>query len=431
MQISKYIATLLLCALSLGAAARGVKSIELPRGELSPFGGKSLFVSQIDKWQRAESCDTLFHAKYIFPIEWLNREVLLRVEYVDAPYQIEINGEVVTECRNGNTPTEFNLTRESLEGGNEIALRLSPSSPLRALEGWRESNSLCENPIRGARVSAHAKLSVRDITATTNDEEGNLNTRSAIILKNYNLGERNSMVRYRLSNSNGVLIANGLDSMSLRLRGEDTLYFTYITPLDFTWSDTNPTLNSLDVELLHEGRLMEHHTVKLGFRHLSTDKDGVLSVNGEPKRLKLSQVESTITRSEIKGLKSRGINTILFPAGAHPTEALEACDELGVYVILTAPINSSRSGDDIKVGGNTTNSKEWLPEYVTRLESAFYAAQRHPSLIAFNLATKSLNGYNLYEGYTIMKSIAGDLPIVNLDGGGEWNGDKLTFEQVR
>jgi beta-galactosidase len=53
----------------------------------------------------------------------------------------------------------------------------------------------------------------------------------------------------------------------------------------------------------------------------------------------------------------------------------------------------------------------------------FYTTRRHPSVIAYFLADKSANGIALYESYIALKAVAGDRPVIYLDGGKEWNSD--------
>ncbi|MFI3269073.1 MAG: glycoside hydrolase family 2 TIM barrel-domain containing protein [Rikenellaceae bacterium] len=397
----------------------------------------SLYVSPIDEWQRSEECDTLFVAKYVFPFEWLNREVILRLDYVDAPYSVEVNGKSVASVTNGGSRTEFNITRQTEEGANILELRLSPNSKERAVEGWRESNKLGFEPIVGGAVLAPSKLSIRDIFTRTNRAGGGaMNSEIGVVLKSYNLNERVSVWRYRLRNSRGEVVANGKDTIKLRYRSEDTLYISTQLRREDAWSggSDNGGLHELSIELRHDERIAEVHRLNLGLRSLEVDDDGKVWVNGDEVALRAMRIEERTSRNEIIRLRDSGVNTLLFSAGDEAKglyEMLTICDEEGLFAIVTAPINSRRSGDEITVGGNVTNNREWLDEYRERLVRGYYNVRRHPSVVAYNMATKSLNGYNLYEGYLLMKGLDERFAIVNLDGGDEWNGDNIKFELVK
>ncbi len=458
MLITRYITSILLMLFPVVVMAQSrmtnFQRVELPRGEIYPYNSdsllvcdniySSLYVDKIWEWQCDAECDTLYHTTYVSHFEWLNREVIMRVGYVDAPYSIEINGEPFAECRSGSTPTEFNISPLTKKGLNRLSLRLSPNAEERKMEGWRERNDLDAGPIRGVSLVARAKLSIRDIFTHTSCYGESISGRIGVVLKSYNLNERESVLRYKLRNASGELVANGLDSVNLRYRNEDTVYLSTLLPKSCAWHSGAATMQHLELELRHENRVVEYYNIPIGLREAKVTQDGQLMVNGELVELRAKRVVANVSRSEMSRLKARGVNTLLFPAGYErfymlgededPIDMLTICDKEGLYAIVTAPINSSKTGADIMIGGNITNSREWCEEYVKRLEKGYYAVRRHPSVIAYNIASKSLNGYNLYEGYLHLKMLqrgeSSSLLIVNLDGGGEWNSDKLRLEIV-
>ena len=67
----------------------------------------------------------------------------------------------------------------------------------------------------------------------------------------------------------------------------------------------------------------------------------------------------------------------------------------GLYVIAQAPIDTRRSGDSRRRGGNPSNAPEWLGAYLERTENSYHTTKRHPSVVAFSLAVKSSNGIKL------------------------------------
>ena len=105
-------------------------------------------------------------------------------------------------------------------------------------------------------------------------------------------------------------------------------------------------------------------------------------------------------------------------------EVLTECDRLGIYVAVTAPINSSHNDTSRKRGGNPSNNPRWKQTYIERVMQMIYTTQRHPSVIAYHLADDSANGICLYEAYLAAKSIAGDRPVFYDDANGEWNSDR-------
>lgn len=388
---------------------------------------KSLYMVPLTEWEKSSKCDTLYTADYTFPMEWLNREVLLRVDYADAPYTVELNGEKITEIDNGNTPTEINLTLATAEDINTIGIRLNPNSKMRKLEGWREINRVSKDPIKGAMILVPAPMTIRDITTNTSSSNGVFHSRIGVILKSYNLNERRSFLHYKLRSDSGMVVAHGTESLLLSMRDEDTLNIATILPDSTLWSDTNPELYTLELKLQHEGRFVEYVKKEIGIRKIELAKSGQININDKAVSLKVKKANKSISKTEIEALKKEGYNTLHFGAGEESREILNMCDRLGLYTIVTAPINSRSTGDEITIGGNLTNNPEWLLSYMQRAVDSYHAAKLHPSIVAFAIASESKNGYNLYECYLKLKSLERDLPIIYVDNDGEWNSDYLRF----
>ncbi|MFI3327828.1 MAG: glycoside hydrolase family 2 TIM barrel-domain containing protein [Rikenellaceae bacterium] len=405
----------------------------------------SLYAKPIANWERSEQqgADTIFNGRFTFPHEWLGREVILRLEYVDAPYIVMVNDEFVGYSNNGNTPTEFNLTDKSKNGLNHVTIELSPNAEVRKIESWRKSNwdkkQSVEKIIRGAMVMSPAKMTMRDVYVKSYPPiEGQISAEIGVALKSYNLGERVSKLHYNLRDSEGKLIAYGNEDRTLRLRGEDTIRINTIISDEIAWSNKSPNRYMLDLRLVYDGRNMEFLHVPIAMRSVemqSAIKDGaernILVINGKEQPLTYSKVKPTATEQEIAALLQKGVNTVVISAGEHPGKLLDICDSLGMYSIITAPINSSVAGKKITKGGNPSNDPRWISEYMARVENAYHVAKMHPSLIAIAIAESSRNGYNLYEAYVRMKKLDTGLPILYFDVDGEWNSDNLYFQNTK
>jgi beta-galactosidase len=137
-----------------------------------------------------------------------------------------------------------------------------------------------------------------------------------------------------------------------------------------------------------------------------------------------AEVSPNATAEDIRGLYALGHRALRFTAGGISEETLSACDELGIYVAVTAPINSSKMGTSRKRGGNPSNNPRWRKEYIERVTQMIYTTQRHPSVIAYFLADDSANGICLYEAYLAAKKIAGERAVFYEAGDGEWNSDR-------
>ena len=151
-------------------------------------------------------------------------------------------------------------------------------------------------------------------------------------------------------------------------------------------------------------------------------KDGKFYVNNRAEDISWHTMSPLATTKELSEAYSSGVRAIRFTAGYVCDELLEWCDANGVYVALTAPINSSLAGKSRKRGGNPSNNPRWRNEYMERVTAMIHTTKRHASVIAYYLADESSNGICLYESYLAAKAIS-DRPIFYEDGTREWNCD--------
>ena len=152
-------------------------------------------------------------------------------------------------------------------------------------------------------------------------------------------------------------------------------------------------------------------------------QNGSYTINKHTEHIDWYDLSPRTTIAEMEEMHRKGIEAVRFTAGYVSDELLDFCDANGIYVALTAPINSSGMGSSRKRGGNPSNNPAWREEYVERTQQMIHTTKRHPSVIAYFLADDSSNGICLYESYLAAKAIT-TTPIFYLDGGNEWNSDR-------
>ena len=405
---------------------------ELPRGELLAYpsaeaatasdGGDNRYFTRLSEW----SLDgNVFSTDFTVPFAWANRQVLFHLGWASGDYELRVNGRPAACNADGNTPAEFNLTKLTKEGRNSLEIVVAQPSPTAPLESWKEAP---RPAIGGAWVMSQPTLHIRDgITRTRLAEDGSATAEVAVVLKSDALNPRTSRIHYELLAPTGERAAAGHKDFTLDMRREDTLRFLTRIPLNMLWCAELPTQYTLRLKTQHEGRYVEFLEFRPGFRAVEMH-DGRMSVNGQPVTLRVREVPASITENEIAALREQGYNTLKLLPGPVPESLLDFCDMQGLYVIAQAPIDTRRSGDSRRRGGNPSNAPEWLGAYLERTENSYHTTKRHPSVVAFSLAVKSSNGINLYESYLNMKRFDDTRPFIYPDAGGEWNSDKLTLE---
>ncbi len=405
---------------------------ELPRGELLAYpsaeaaeaadGGDNRYFTRLVEWNLNEN---VFSTNFTVPFAWANRQVLLHIGQASGEYELRINDREAAYVADGNAPAEFNITKLVHEGRNTVEIRVVQPSPTAVLESWKENP---EPMLGGIWLQSQPTLRIRDVvTKTRIGENGNATAEVALVIKSEALNPRTSRIHYQLLSPTGENAAAGYKDITLEMRGEDTLRFLARIPANMLWSPELPTQYTLQLKTQHEGRYVEYEELRLGFRAVEV-RDERLLLNGQPASLRIREVPATISENEIAALREQGYNTLKLLPGPVSESFLNSCDGQGLCVIVQAPIDTSRSGDSRQKEGNPSNDPAWLQAYLERTENSYHTTKRHPSVIAFSLATQSANGINLYESYLNMKRFGDSRPFIYPNADGEWNSDRVVFE---
>ena len=385
-------------------------------------GGDNRYFTRLTEWNLK---DNVFSTPFTVPFAWANRQVLFHLGWASGDYEVRVNGLPVACNADGNNPAEINITKQAKEGRNMLEVILAQPSSVAPLESWKEAPAPA---IGGAWLMSQPTLRVRDVvTRTRMGEDGNATAEIAVAVKSEALNPRTSRIHYQLLTPTGENAAAGQKDVTLDMRREDTLRFLARIPANLLWSAELPTQYTLRLKTQHEGRYVEYLELRLGFRSVEM-QDGRMSLNTRPVTLRVREVPAAITENEIAALREQGFNTLKLLPGPVPESLLNFCDVQGLYVIAQAPIDTRRSGESRRKGGNPSNDPEWQPAYLERTKNSYHTTKRHPSVVAFALATQSANGINLYESYLNMKRFGDSRPFIYPDAGGEWDSDKLALE---
>jgi beta-galactosidase len=166
------------------------------------------------------------------------------------------------------------------------------------------------------------------------------------------------------------------------------------------WSDEIPYLYRLVLEMIGpDGNVVDIESVNVGFREVKIDKNGILRING--KRLiirgtnlhafcpETGRVVSTeYMREQIKTMKSLNINAVRTSHYPHAIEWYDLCDELGIYVVDEANIETHG------IGGQLSASPDWTHAYMERAARMVLRDKNHPSIIVWSLGNESGYGAN-------------------------------------
>ena len=311
-----------------------------------------------------------------------------------------LNGERVGYAEGSHDTAEFDLTPHQRAGINELVVvvrRWCTGSYLECQDMFRNNGIFRDVLLREA-----TPCGIWDVDVRTRREE------------------RASRVRYRLE-VNVALAADGEVSVTLRGHGLErtasarsagrraTVTFDGLDVLE--WTAETPRLYDLVIETGTECALL-----RAGFREARVDGRRFL-VNGRPVKLHgVNHHDSTpragyaMRPAEIerdvrlcKGHNIDAIRTAHYPPDPY---LLELCDELGVYVIDEADLETHGAlvGKFPARQNRLTDDARWKPRYLDRAERLLERDKTHPCVIMWSLGNESGGGRNADAMYELIRS---------------------------
>lgn len=372
--------------------------------------------------------------KFTVPFDLFDKAHFLHIGAVKAGVKVYVNGkEVGFSRKDSKNPVEFDVTRYVGEGRNWVVLVVPQFTEGSYLEDWQDWRLAGIN--RDVFLFAQPKIRMRDyLVQTTLDPtytNGLLET--AMLLKTQLLNPFPVTVYYDLYDPQGKLVNSNFREVEVGMRVEDTIRFTASIPNVAKWSAEQPNLYTILYRIKREGRFTEYVACRVGFRTVET-KGGQFLVNGKPvvfKGVNLAEhtpatgnyVDTARMRQMLAEMKFAGVNAIRTDGYPLPYCFYRLCDELGFYVCDVADINTWGLGNNRSKGGNISNDPAWREAYLARIAAMYERNKNHPSVVMWSLGDRSGNGYNMYQGYLMLKGKERTRLVVYNGAAGEWNTD--------
>lgn len=382
----------------------------------------SQYVRPIVEWQRTDEADAVvFSSSYVIPFSWLSRQALLYVEGATSAYEVLVNGKKVGYSSNGYAPAEFNITKSSKEEHNTIAIRLLKDHWSERLESFDDGAVA----LGEVYVLSQPTISVRNIVTDTEvDATGEFaNVEVGLVVKTESLNAKKARIHYELISADTTVVTYGHRDVELQMRGQDTVKFMARIPYDQLWSAESPTRYRVNVTTQIEGRKVEYQSHWVGFRSVAYDAVSGLVINGKAATLSFATLAAGVTEDDLLSARDKGYNAVRFKTPAVKQRDYRLCDSLGLYVVAQVPVDTSRSGDSRRVGGNESNNPEWKSSFIERADATWRTTNSFACVVGYALANDSANGICLYESYLYLKSLEHKRPIIYPSAGGEWNND--------
>ena len=310
---------------------------------------------------------------------------------------------------------EFNITKASREGRNEISITLDKSLLANKLYEPKEMK------IEGIEIFSQPTIRIRDIVANvTLNQSGEGVAEFAIPVKCDALNRKEARIHYALRLNDTTLVAEGYREIALDMRREDTLRFACVVPAKALWSAKNPTQLRLELESRIDNRIVECIARNIGLRQAELRK-GKFLINNDFATTNFAEWEALKNLDEAVKLGYSGI-IITLDQGAE--KVIEECAKRGLYAVVRTPIDTTLLGDHIRRGGNPSNDPMWNESYLWRNSHALHSTMGNCAVVGYAIAKGKTSGLNIYDTYILLKSLAPHHLVIYEGAKGKWATDK-------
>ncbi|MFI9411332.1 glycoside hydrolase family 2 TIM barrel-domain containing protein [Nocardia gamkensis] len=276
---------------------------------------------------------------YTYRTTWMpadavgERRVVLRFEGVQGEAELFVNDRPTDQIRSGYIDSEHDLTEFVREGG-EIAIRVEVDDRAHPRSRWYPGSGLIR-PVR-LILTPPVHLTTDGVRVCTRSFEAGTATVD-IMVDLHNPGADDLTVTAQLLDGVEVVAAGRVEA-----RTAGTIHLT--VPGVRPWSAEDPYRYRSIVEVVRDGKTVDRRQELVGLRTAAVDPRNGLRINGAQVLLRGACVHHdhgilgaaghrAAELRRVRLLKEAGFNALR--SSHHPAsrELLDACDEVGMYVL--------------------------------------------------------------------------------------------------
>ncbi len=337
------------------------------------------------------------------PAAWEGQRVKLRCDEIAAEGQIWVNGIEIGSHIGHFTPFEFDVTDAINFGGeNTIAIQtwkngMNGDTVVKKISGY----SIHPNGgiTRKLYLFPVPPVNIASLHVATDFDEAFVDAECKVdvAIANESASDAtNLQLRFKLTDADGADKAVTpatvpLGNVATGATGDEVVSFSVASPLH--WESEHPNLYQLEVTLLSGEEVLETITKSIGFREVEI-RGKEMFVNGKPIKLRGANRHVThpqrgrsptpeLARRDAELFKAANCNFIRTSHYPPSEEFIEACNELGIFVEVEAPLSffSANNNTDI----------EEMRDYVTYVNLKMLERDRtHPSVLFWSVANESV-----------------------------------------
>lgn len=375
----------------------------------------------------------LYRTEFAITQAQLSQRNYIIFEGVNSAFHLWCNGQWVGYSQDSRLPSEFDLSAFLIAGNNRISamvIRWSDGSYLEDQDMWWLSGIF-----RDVVLLTKPQTQIRDVFITPDLDacyrDATLNIKTAIQthadpalvhLKNHTItvqvfdGDLPICEPQTQSTNNKRIDEKG---------GWDDVVFHHVAIQNpRKWTAETPNLYRCVVSLQNDtGEIVDVEGYDIGFRKIEIIT-GQLCVNGKPLLIRgvnrhehhpqnghaLSQADMV---ADIKLMKQNNFNAVRTAHYPNHPRWYELCDELGLYVVDEANIETH----GMFPMGRLASDPQWSNAFMSRYTQMVERDKNHASIIIWSLGNESGHGANHNAMYGWSKSFDPSRPV-QYEGGG-------------
>jgi beta-galactosidase len=362
-----------------------------------------------------------YRTKFTVPANWKGRKTTIRFNGVYSAFYLWLNGKKVGYSEDSKGPAEFDLTPHIKDGENLLAVevyRWCDGSYLEDQDMFRFGGIF-----RDVSLLSMPAMQIADFSVTPEFRDGYQTAALRIKTKVSNLSEKNqgyelTLDLYDSKGEKQQLATLSAGSLQAGIASQPIVLGPVRNPK--LWSNENPYLYRLLLTLKDgNGKVLDIRTTRVGLRDIKIE-NGVFKVNGVPIKIKgVNRHEAhpdtgrTLTRDQMREdaliMKRFNINTVRCSHYPNDEYWYEICDELGIFVIDEANIESHGMGYSME--RSLGNNPVWLEQHLDRTRRMVETHKNHPSIIMWSLGNEAGPGSNFTATSKLVKELDSSRPV--------------------
>ncbi len=345
-----------------------------------------------------------------------NQKYQLHFEGVKSAFYIWVNNQYVGYSQGSMTGAQFDISDKLIDGDNLIAvkvLKYSDGTYLEDQDMWRLAGIF-----RDVYILERPLLSIADhyLHCDLDQDYKDAVLTCEVKIKGESKISDNLNIKVSVYTTDNQLVCSKQEPLTNTYDSPTIVSQEVLNPEK--WSAELPNLYKVVIELADQmGNTLDIISTKFGFRKVEI-KNSALLVNG--KAIKLNGVNRhefthlgghTMTTQQVRDdiilMKQYNINSVRTSHYPNAPVFYELCDELGLYVMDEADIETHGLREVIPASDD-----KWTKPCIDRVVRMVQRDKNHPSIIMWSLGNESGDGDNFVKMKNAAKEVDNTRPII-------------------